>query len=268
MKFCWLQMLFLILAIETSASEKEDSINRKEQVYTLREVFTKGKITGNFRYFFMQTQNAEGLSDYYANALGGGLKFETKQYYGFQIGIGGFFIYNVYSSDFTHPDPATGVFNRYEIGQFDITDAENRKDIDRLEYLYLTYNIGKTFFRYGQQNINTPWINPQDGRMRPTGENGLWIESHDLRQWSFRGGWLNRISPRGTVRWYGIPESIGMFAAGRDDDGSRHQFQGNLTSAGVALLNAEYRPIKGLKVQVWNQAIENIQRPEHRIKVT
>jgi hypothetical protein len=35
----------------------------------------------------MGTDNETGLTDYYANALGGGLKFETAKFHNFQIGV-------------------------------------------------------------------------------------------------------------------------------------------------------------------------------------
>ena len=42
----------------------------------------------------MATDNKKGLTDYYAQAIGGGLKYETAPFKGFQAGIGGFFIFN------------------------------------------------------------------------------------------------------------------------------------------------------------------------------
>jgi hypothetical protein len=46
----------------------------------------------------MATNNESGLSDYYANALGGGVKFETAKFHNFQFGVSGY-IHNVGSSD-------------------------------------------------------------------------------------------------------------------------------------------------------------------------
>jgi hypothetical protein len=37
-------------------------------------MLSKGNFSGHFRYFFMGTDNETGLTDYYANALGAGLK--------------------------------------------------------------------------------------------------------------------------------------------------------------------------------------------------
>jgi hypothetical protein len=45
------------------------------------------------RYFLMATDNQKGLTDYFANALGGGLRYETAPYHGFQIAASGFFCF-------------------------------------------------------------------------------------------------------------------------------------------------------------------------------
>ena len=41
---------------------------------------------------FMNTQNAGALKDDYALAMGGGLKFESKTLYGFQLGLSGVYV--------------------------------------------------------------------------------------------------------------------------------------------------------------------------------
>ena len=70
--------------------------------------------------------------------------------------------------------------NRYEIGLFDIEDPSNKKDIDRLEELYLKYNFKNATITVGKQLINTPFINLQDGRMRPTVVEGVWTEINNV----------------------------------------------------------------------------------------
>ena len=94
--------------------------------------FSRGKFTGHFRYFYMNTNNEKGLSDYHAQAAGGGLQYHTALFHGFQFGVSGFFVFNVWSSNLTIPDSSTKQLNRYEIGLYDITDPSNTKNIDRL----------------------------------------------------------------------------------------------------------------------------------------
>lgn len=219
--------------------------------------FRQGTMNGHLRYFFMATDNAEGLSDYHAHAAGGGIKFQTARFKGFQLGISGFFTYNIGSSDLSLPDPKTGQFNRYEIGLFDIEDPNNRSDIDRLEELFLKYNFGKSHIVLGKQLINTPFINLQDGRMRPTEVSGLWTEIN-AGNTKVEGGLLNKISPRGTVKWYSVEESIGVYSQGLNTDGSRSDYAGNTSTKGVAMLGITHQASKALSLKFWNLYTENI----------
>jgi hypothetical protein len=66
---------------------------------TLQQFLRQGEFFGHARYFFMATDNAAGLSDYYANGFGMGIGYETGRFKNFQVGISGFFIYNIHSSD-------------------------------------------------------------------------------------------------------------------------------------------------------------------------
>ncbi len=66
-----------------------------EDSTSLLFAFKHGKVHGNLRYFFMATENQDRLTDAHANAVGGGLFYETASYKGFQMGVGGYFIYNV-----------------------------------------------------------------------------------------------------------------------------------------------------------------------------
>jgi hypothetical protein len=40
---------------------------------SLLYAFKSGRVNGHFRYFFMATDNAKTLTDFYANAVGGGI---------------------------------------------------------------------------------------------------------------------------------------------------------------------------------------------------
>jgi hypothetical protein len=52
----------------------------------------------------------------------------------------------------------------------------------------------------GKINLNTPFLNPQDGRMRPTIEEGVWLSIKESKKIGFNGGWIWKISPRSTVQ--------------------------------------------------------------------
>lgn len=239
--------------------EPEDSLlDERHRAPTLLQAFKKGVFHGHFRYFFMATDNAPGLSDYYANAGGGGVRYESGSFHGFHFGAGGFFIFNLGSSDLGVPDPKTGQANRYELGLFDINDPYNHKDIDRLEEFYIRYGWEHSRIVFGRQLINTPFVNPQDGRMRPTGEEGLWFELHDVKNTVIEGGWIYAISPRGTTHWYDIGHSLSLSPAGVNEHGVKSQYPLNIHSQGLFMLGAKVKPVKGLQIQVWDQFAENI----------
>ena len=225
---------------------------------SLLYAFRSGTLHGHFRYFFMATDNRSGLSDYYGQAAGGGIRYETGKFKGFQVAIGGFYIFNIGSSNLTHPDPLTGQANRYEIGLYDVEDPSNKKDIDRLEEFYLKYSHGKGSIILGRQLLNTPFINLQDGRMRPTGVEGIYGEWKAHKKWTVEGGWLYAISPRSTTRWFNVDESMGVYPSGVRADGAKSQYHGNLTSAGAFQLGIHANPGKKLALHGWDLFVENI----------
>lgn len=206
----------------------------------------------------MATDNARELSDYHALAAGGGLQFSTAPWHGFSFGIGGIFNYNLASSDLSAKDALTGAVNRYEIGLFDVEDPTNRRNLDRMEEFWLRYQWKKSRITVGQQSIQTPLINYQDGRMRPTAEAGAWAEIKELKDTKIEAGWLWQISPRSTVDWYSVGESIGLYPKGLNPDGSGSGYPENLKSAGIGVLGITRQLHKRTKIQVWDYYVENI----------
>ena len=266
MKKIFIYIIGIVISLQASAQhqevdEKPDVWKEKEQETdstSILSAFRKGTFSGHFKYYFMATDNKAGLTDYYANAVGGGIKFETSRFKNFQIGVSGFFVFNIGSSDLTVPDPITNNMNRYEIGLFDVEDPSNKKDIDRLEELYIKYHFKNNNITLGKQLLNTPFINLQDGRMRPTEVEGIWAEINSIKKIKLQLGYLFGMSPRGTVKWYNVAESIGIYPVGIDVEGLKSQYAGNLESKGIVLGGITYRLNENLKLQFWNQYTENI----------
>lgn len=225
---------------------------------SLLHAFKTGTTHGHFRYFFSSTTNEGQLSDYYANAAGGGIRYESNKFHNFQFAVSGFYVFNIGSSDLSKPDPTTGQMNRYEIGLFDIEDPNNHKDIDRLEEFYLKYNFKKAHLVFGRQLINTPLINLQDGRMRPTGVEGIWGDYSPNKKWKLEGGWLYAISPRSTTKWYSGAESIGIYPVGVNSSGKKSGYADNLDSEGVGVLSVKFNPNQNWFLEAWDYYIENI----------
>jgi hypothetical protein len=224
---------------------------------SLFAAFKNGKTEGHFRYFFMATDNKKGLTDYHAHATGGGLSYTTAAFHGFRLGIGGFFIFNTGSSDLIKPDPLTQQLNRYEIGLFDIENPSNKNDIDRLEELYMRYSWKKNSVTLGKQIINTPFINPQDGRMRPTGVEGVWLKTKKGNV-KIDGGVLWGISPRSTVRWFNIGQSFGIYPQGVNEAGKPSNYRDHINSRFIGLIGITYPLSKQTKIQLWEQFTDQV----------
>ena len=250
-------MVAMVLAMSASAqmADKKDNTDTTTLGYALRK---GSEVDLHIRLYFMSTDNEKELSDYYALAFGGGLKYQTGIYKGFQFTVGGFFVWNLASSDLTKPDPTTGIYNRYEVGQFDMEDFSNKNDMDRLEDFNLKYHYKNSVLTFGKQNILTPFINPQDGRMRPSGEQGFWLDLKEIKKTRIQAGWLTKMSPRGTVRWFDIDESIGIYPTGLNTDGTKSGYKGNLQSAGVGILGLTYQLKPWWTVQAWEYYTDNI----------
>lgn len=257
----------LIAVVYTNAQHQEindrpGTWKEKEQVATdtssLFAAFRQGTMHGHFRYHFMATDNTAGLLDFYAHALGGGIKYETAKFHRFQFGVSGFFIFNIGSSDLTKTDATTGQPSRYEIGLFDIENPANKSNIDRLEELYLKYSWKNAQVTIGRQLINSSFINLQDGRMRPTEVGGLYTIINSIRHTKIEAGLLNRISPRSTVRWFTVGESVGVYSTGVNTDGTKSGYAGNLHSKGIALVDITHRINSHLSLKLHDLFVENI----------
>ena len=95
--------------------------------------------------------------------------------------------------------------------------------------------------------------------MRPTEVNGLWLD-HKMKKTRIEGGLLYQISPRGTVKWYDVGKSIGVYSTGVNADGSKSEYENNTHTKGLAMLGITHKPNKSLAFQFWNIYTENIFR--------
>lgn len=242
---------------ESEVEKHHLSLKPKDST-TLADSFLKAHWEVHARSFYMSTTNEGDLKDDQALAAGAGIGVVTQAFYGFQLGMSGFFVYNIYSSDIDQPDPITNMDNRYEVGLFDIEDPSNKNDLDRLEELYLKYNFSKSAITFGKIHLNTPFINPQDGRMRPTIAEGLWLNINESKKIGINGGWIYDISPRSTVRWYTMANSIGINPSGITTEGIKSDYYENISSTGMGIANIYYTPNDQLKINIWDGFLDNV----------
>jgi hypothetical protein len=173
-------LLFNVVLSQDSLDHHISIPSKKSDSTCLKDCIIGAHWEAHSRSFAMSTINQGNLKDDYAIASGAGIGLLTKRLKGFQIGVSGFFIYNLHSTALYEKDSLTGLSNRYEVGLFDIQNPSNRNDLDRLEELYLKYSYSKSNVVIGKINLNTPFINPQDGRMRPTLSKGVWLS---FKEW-------------------------------------------------------------------------------------
>jgi hypothetical protein len=244
---------------QTPVSSQDTLIMKKIDSTTHMPSSQRGKFHGHAKSYWMGTDNKQGLSDAYAWGVGAGIGYETPMIANhFTFGLSGFFIFNVLSSDLSLPDPTTGQANRYEIGLFNLQNPKDREDLDRLEELYLQYHFGrKSTITLGRQIPHSPFINPQDGRMRPTLTEGLVVKWRELPNTTIQAEYLSRISPRSTVKWFSVGESIGLYPVGVDTTGNRSQYAGHTETKGIVQLGVT-RKIRRINLQLWDTYVHNV----------
>ena len=220
------------------------------------EVDKKGTLSGQWRTYFMNTSNKDDLKNFNALATGGKLKYQYRLLKNLELGAAVYNSTNLGLQDLTVPDNTTGRLSRYEEGLFDRLDLENDA-VFLLGELYAKYQLPQHSFTLGRMKINTPLINPQDGRMIPTLVQGFWY--HYKRQNTvLQLGILNEIAPRSTSKFYGIGESIGAYPVGRNAYGNASQYTNNTKSDYIIMANVDFEVTENLNVKIWNQYAENI----------
>lgn len=228
------------------------------QVTNLKEFFTKGRIDGHFRNFTMATVNRGSSQDYWANAIGGAVEYETADFKGFSIGLKGIFTHRLVSSDLGKRDAVTGKKSRWELQLFDIQNPDNRSDLDRLEELYLRYQHKGSYIQIGKMEINTPLINPHDARMACYAIGGIWSEFNAWKRWRFNLGWFDRSAPRSTVQWYSMSDAIGIYGNGYQPYGEPAGYRDNVETKGLGVLGIHYKSPSGFKLDAWDYLLENV----------
>lgn len=257
-----LGLAFLVMTLSASAQQDELDIPRSDtlrQGSALHDVMKNGTLEGRFRMYLMGTLNEGELSDYHAQAFGGSLGFASQRWHNFQFRMSGGYTFDLWSADLRMNDSISGAPNRYEMGLFDVTNVRRDNQLAFLQTFQLNYerNAGRTRFILGKQDINTPFINPQDGRMHPGMVEGLWAAHKTEKGLRFEGGYLYRVLPRSTAQWYTIGQSVGLYPIGLDAQGKPSKYKGNMNTAGIFMGSASVPVIGKWRATVWDVFVEN-----------
>jgi hypothetical protein len=229
----------------------------------LVSAFKEGKGSGQIRYYFMDEDNKEGLKDYFGSALGGNLKYETASLGGFKAGVGIYttnFLNDNVSSTNTEPT-AKNKGSRYVAGLMDAASAD-KNSVTNIGEAYLSYELSKTKATLGRMKLNTPFINPQDGRMIPTFEQGVWVNSKEIKDFEVQGGYINAFWNRSTSEWKSVGDSLGYgYLQGNAPLATAmpsNYGNGNTSSHGVSVASLAYSGIADTKVELWDYYVENV----------
>ena len=171
-------LLSLLLLANIASSQDTNKVS-------LKEVFTKSTIQFHARTMAIGTINEGSLKDDYAIGAGIGAGITTKSFHGFQLGFSSFVTYNLSSSSLTQVDSLTLSPNRYELGMFDLMNPNDKVNLIRIEQFFLKYNFSKSSIALGKMKLNTPFINPQDGRLNTTLEEGIWLAWDESKKIKF-----------------------------------------------------------------------------------
>ena len=224
------------------------------------DIMRRGRLTGRSRQYSMATVNDGAPQDFYAVAFGGVMGYTSERWHGVRFRMAAGFTFDLSSTTFADPDPVTGQFSRYELGLFDVTDPERVEDLSYLHEFQLDHlsRNGRHRTVFGKQELNTPFLNPQDGRMHPTLFEGLWHRTRLNDRTELQGGWIYRVAPRGTSKWYHVDESTQIYPTGRNILGNPSYDGDHQRSLGVFAASAKYRSQGKVSVTVWDVMVENM----------
>jgi len=247
-----ISILLLWLSLPLFASENDSLKTNRIVTY-----FKGGQLFGQVRNFTMSTINQGELHDYYANATGVSIHYETKPWKGLKAGINGIFVYKTFSNDLLEIDSHTGKSSSYEKQLFDIDNPGNYDDLVRLEQLYLDYQFKKWNTTLGKMEVESPIVNVHDGRMMRKVYSGLKSE-YSSAKWHGYGAWIWKASPRSTTHWYTVGESIGLNNNGCLPDGFPASYKNYISSKGLGILGLEAKTDHKLTFSAWNYFLENV----------
>lgn len=237
---------------------QEKSTGDSTEARSLISFLKEGEVSGHIRNYFMTTDNRNG-KDYYADAIGGMLRYETKTYKSFQVGISGIFSYKAFASDLNDPDAQTGKTSKWERELFDVNHPDNYNDLDRLEELYIKYKWDNSYITYGKIPVEyTPLLNESDGRMKPFAFQGSWLH-HSIKndQWIIDAGWFHKVSPRSMTEWFPMDEAIGMTDNGFQPDGTKAKYAHHIASKGIGSAHLGKKS-EFWKLNFWNVYLDKV----------
>ncbi|MFO7826829.1 MAG: hypothetical protein R6V72_23045 [Cyclobacterium sp.] len=163
----------------------------------------------------------------------------------------------VLSSDLTALDPRVPNLNRYEVGLFDVNHLDRRL-FGKIGNLNLAFEKEKFQAKFGRMEINSPFINHQDGRLSPTYVEGLRLGLQPRSNVNLTSHLIWAISPRSTGNWFSLSESMGMYPVGRDEFGNPSSYFGNTQVDFAHVLDVDITLKDQANLQLNHTYVQNI----------
>lgn len=236
------------LALGSWASESDTTTTSTE--HNILEAFHHGHLIGQVRNYSMVTLNAGVAEDFYAQAIGASLHYQTAEFYGFSMGLKGLFIHRVFSNDLSHA--------RFERQLFDLENPNNYNELDRLEELYINYHYKDLKLTLGKMDVKSPIVNKHDGRMKPKMFSGLHANYTFKKKHNFSAYHLSKASPRSTVEWFNLHQAIGIYNNGYDAHGEKMHYHGHLDTKFLSLLGYKGQFDSHTKIEIWDYYLDNL----------
>ena len=252
-------MLGMAAPLKAQQQYEMDSLQKaEEEEPILHFPPPKNEFRLEVRNFTSATINYKSLSDYLANGVSIALDYHSPSWHGFSFAFGGALIENPFHTKHIWvKDSLTNQHSRYESELFDLGEPYKHSDLTLMEEMFVRYTGKKFTASFGNLLLKTPFINPQDGRLRPTMVRGFWTEIQLFKKLFAEGGWLTHVAPRSTTEWYKIAESIGIYWAGLAPSGQLSNYRHHVHSKGVGIAALIWKGQES-KFQLWNTYFDNV----------
>ena len=227
----------MIMSINLYAEENISTVNKQEQIKitTVRGVVgsndplmhTRGQVRAGYIYF-----NENGAPSNSAYALAGHIHFDTKRWYGFQVGLSAYGVLNLATNQ-----------NPLNVNP-DFFNA-NGDSFAQLTEAYLDGKWGETEVKLGRQILDTPHADSDDIRIIPNYFEAYTITDNSIENLTLSAGYITRMAgwENGVdaQKFVNIGETFGI----SDIDG-------------IFYTSANYEGLKDVSLSVWYYNYQDI----------
>ena len=191
-------LIFLLTSFESMALE----------VKSLDDWFSKGRIKGNFKYYFIETNKENDLTNFsssaYSHSIGGKLNYSTANYKGLSMNLT-----FMSTNPFALPDKAdTSTIARDDGVRIEKSPGSDvaKDGFSILGESFLDYKGSNLNIWIGRKAVKTPLINAKDVRMIPTSVSGANL-AYKLRRGVQVGvGYVDKFKQRTSSKFINIIE--------------------------------------------------------------